>query len=95
MRLKRFFHLLEILQDPQVVGEFAVALRYTSQRIQNLCVHLSGIGLAGYRNHFIKSHGRGDKLIQLLNFLLIDVKQFYETGLRAGSSFGAQQAEIL
>ena len=51
------------------------------KNIQHSCINLSGIGLSGYRIAALKAHLFGNHRIDLINGLLVSVKQLQEAGL--------------
>ena len=62
-----------------------------SQYIQNSCIHFSGISLPGYRITSSESHLFRDHRIDLVNGLLIPVKELQKACLGSCGSLGSQQ----
>ena len=55
--LERLFHFLEVLENPQIVGELRRRTgRRRSRRGQHRRVHFAGVGLSRNGNHPVKAH---------------------------------------
>ena len=93
MRLERLLHLLERLQQAQVVGEFIGALGKAGEHREKICVDLARIRLAGDGDAGGKAHLPGDELLETAHLLLVAREQLHEARLRAGGALAAEQAQ--
>jgi len=93
--LKRFFYFFHVRQQTQVSGELAGGLGDASQGVEHQHVHLTGIGLAGHGHAAVEAHLRSDLPFQLLDFLMVALKQLQERGLGAGGALAAQQLQVV
>ena len=89
--LKRLLHLLQMLKQTDVVAHLMGGCGDSRQHIRHSCINLSGIGLSGYRETFLKSHLLSDHGIDLVNRLLIPVKQLQKRSLRSRCSLRSKE----
>ena len=94
MLFKRLLHLLEVLKQPDVVGEFGRALRDAGQHRQVHPVELARIGLAGHRKAAAVSHLFRDAPVERAAFFVVPLKQLEERRLGAGGALGAEQLRL-
>ena len=88
---KRLLHLLQVLQQADVIGHLGGACRDAGEHIQHSGVYLSGVGLAGYRIAGGKAHLLRDHGIQSVHLIHVAVKQLQEGCLSSGGSLGTQK----
>ena len=84
-----------MLQQTDIVGHLVRTCRNTCQYIQYSGVHLTGVSLTGYRYAFLKAHLLSDHRIDLVDGLLISVKELQETCLGSCGSLGSQQLHAI
>ena len=89
--LKRLLHLLEMLKQADIVGEFRGALGDPTQNGQDLAVQLTGIRLTGNGKAGRIAHLLCNLPIQLTHLFIITIKQLQEACLRSRRSLGAKQ----
>ena len=89
--LKWFFYFLQMLKKADIIGHLVCTCCNSCKNIGNTCIYLTGIGLSGYRIAFLKSHLLCDHRINLVDSLLISVKQFQKACLCSGCTFGSQK----
>ena len=73
--LKRLFHFLQMLQQPDIVGELGGALGNAGKDVQHLAVQLPGISLARDGETLFISHLLGDLPIQFPALFVVALKQ--------------------
>ena len=67
------------------------ACSYACQQVCHSGIHLSGIGLSGYREAFLKAHFLSDLLIYFSYSILVSLKEFHKACLCTGCSFTAEK----
>ena len=85
--------LLEVLEQPDVVGEFRGGLGDAGEDVGDTGVHLAGVGLAGDRVAAGEAHLFGDERVELLAFGVVAAEELEEAGLGSGGALGAEEAE--
>ncbi len=80
-----------MLQKTDVIAHLMGGGGDPRQHVGHSGVHLSGIGLAGNGETFLKAHLCGYHRIYLVDGLLIPVEKLQKRRLRARGSFGSQQ----
>ena len=80
-----------MLKQPDIVGEFVCTCSDACQYIDHSGIDFSGVGLAGYRIALFESHLLCNHRIDLVDGLLISVKQFQKACLCPGCSLGTEQ----
>ena len=89
--LKWFLYFFQMLKETDIVGHLVRTCCDSCKNISNTCVYFTGISLSGYRIAFLESHFLCDHWIDLINGLLISVKQLQEAGLCSGCSLGSKK----
>ena len=89
--LKGLLHLLQVLQQPDVIAHLVGGSPNARKHIGHPGVHLSGIRLAGHRETLLKAHLLRNHGIDPIHLLLVPVKKFQEGGLGACGPFGSQK----
>ena len=80
-----------MLQKTDVIGHFVCTCCDSCKNIQDSCIYLTGISLTGYRIAALESHLFSNHRIDLIDCLLITLKQLKEACLCSCSSFGAKE----
>ena len=91
MLFKGLLHLLEMLEQADVVGEFGRALGDAGQGGEDGGVQLAGIRLPRHGEAGGIPHLFSDFLIQQAAFLVVALEQLKKAGLGACGALGAQQ----
>ena len=89
--LKWLLHFFQMLKKTDVVGHLMCTCSDSRKDIQHTGVHFSGISLSGNRIAGLESHLLGDHRIDLVDSLLISVKEFQEACLCTGCSLGTKK----
>ena len=84
-----------MLQQTDIVGHLVRTCCDTSQYIQYSGVYFTRVSLTGYRYAFLKAHLLSDHRIDLVDGLLISVKELQKTCLGSGGSLGSQQLHTI
>jgi hypothetical protein len=80
--LERLLHLLEVPQQPHVVGELGGALRDPRQRRQARRVRLARVRLPRDAVHLVEPHLLGHQPVEALHALAVALEQVHERRLR-------------
>ena len=89
--LKWLFYLFQMLKKTDIVGHLMRTCCDSCKNVQHTCVNFSGIGLSGYRIAGLESHFLCDHRIDLIDSLLISVKQLQEACLCTCCSLGTKK----
>ena len=95
MLLDRLFDLFAIGQQANVGRGLVQALRDPAERVQQLRVHFSWIGLTGDGIGLFESHFVGDLALQLPDFGVVASEELKKAGLGSRGSLGTSGAERL
>ena len=84
-----------MLKETNIIGQLVGTGSYACQDIGNPGINLSGIGLAGNSIALLEAHLGSNRRINLVNSLLVAIKELKEACLCAGSPLGAQQLQAV